>query len=279
MPEQCKLPRRIFVAGNGAKAGIPEAVEKLLPLLRAQAEVTGVELDPAADLSRVRADLVLAFGGDGTILSVARRLAGTDVPVLGVNLGRKGFLAELSADELSEGLKVALGGTCKVSERMMLRVETSSGSTEAALNDAVIARGALSRMLRFAVYADGDLLSEESGDGIIVATPTGSTAYSLSAGGPLVAPELEAILVVPICAHTLAARPVVLGASRKVEVRLLDSGPEAHLTLDGQVCLDLGAGSWVRVSRHERRARLVEIGRRTWFRTVREKLNWRPARE
>ncbi len=279
MAEQVLPVKSLFVAGNGEKPGIREAVEKALPLLRERAEVSGVELDLASDLSGVDADLVLAFGGDGTLLSIARRLGGAEVPILGVNLGRKGFLAELSTDELARGLDDVLAGRHRVSRRMMLDVETSSGVRERALNDAVVAGGSLSRMLAFEVRVDGELVAEHDGDGLIVASPTGSTAYSLSAGGPLVAPDVEAILVVPICAHSLSTRSVVLDASRTVEVRVMGGGQEAHLTIDGQVARPLEPGAVVSVKRSPGRALLVEMGKRSWFRTVREKLHWTPAKD
>ena len=161
---------------------------------------------------------------------------------------------------------------------MMLDVETSSGEAGRGLNDAVLTRGPLSRMLAFEVRVDGELAAEHDGDGLIVASPTGSTAYSLSAGGPLLMPDVEALLVVPICAHSLGTRPVVLDAARTVEVRLTGGGREAHLTIDGQVDWPLGPGATVTVRRSPARALLVELGRRSWFGTVREKLHWTPAK-
>jgi NAD+ kinase len=228
-------PKRLFVAGNGGKPGVREAVDAALPALRERADVVAVDLDLSSDLSAVEADLVLSFGGDGTLLSVARRLAGREVPLLGVNLGRMGFLTEVSCDELEDGLGAVLGGRARISRRMMIEIETSDGERAIGLNEAVVTRGALSRILSLEVRVDGELVARHDGDGIILATPTGSTAYSASAGGPLVEPEMEALLVVPICPHTLSTRPLVLGAEKAVEVHLLESGPEAHLSVDGQM--------------------------------------------
>jgi len=271
--------KRVFIAGNGGKAGVREIVERLLPALGERCEIVGTNLDIESDLSGVDADVVLAFGGDGTLLSVARRLKGAQVPVLPVNLGRKGFLAEVPWDECAGALADALAGRCIVSPRMMLEVTTPGGETALALNDAVVTRGALSRVVVLEVRVDGEMAGRHDGDGIIVATPTGSTAYSLSAGGPLVAPDVEILLVVPICPHTLSTRPVVVGAHRAVEVHLLDSGPDAHLTVDGQVHCPLSPGGRVVVRKHARPLMLVEIGRREWFRTVRRKLHWTPEDE
>jgi NAD+ kinase len=271
--------KRILVAGNGKKPGIREAVEAALPVIGARAEIVGPDLDPASDLSGVDADVVLSFGGDGTILSIARRLGGGTVPILGVNLGRKGFLAELRADDLEVGIDALVAGDYRVSRRTMLDVSASFGPCGPALNDAVINRGALSRMLSLEVLIDGELVAHIDGDGLIIATPTGSTAYSLSAGGPLVAPEVDAILIVPICPHSLSTRPIVVDASRSIHIRVVDGGREAHLTMDGQVDWPLEAGAEVKVRRADAPALLVELGMLNWFRTIREKLAWTGAKE
>ena len=249
------------------------------PVIRARAEVVGPDLDPASDLSGLEANAVLSFGGDGTILSTARRLYGRPMPILGVNLGRKGFLAELRAEDLEVGVEALVSGDYSVSRRMMLDVRASFGHCGPALNDAIINRGALSRMLALEVLVNGELVAHHDGDGLIIASPTGSTAYSLSAGGPLVAPGVEAILIVPICPHSLSTRPIVVDADREISVRLVDGGHEAHLTVDGQVEWPLEAGTEVAVRRAAEPALLVELGRRNWFRTIREKLHWTEAKE
>ena len=276
--------KRVFIACSGRKPGVGEALEELLPLVEDRAEVVGVDRDLTAELRSVEADLVLVLGGDGTFLSVARRLAGSDCPVLGVNLGRMGFLTEVPWDESASALEAALAGECRVSRRMMLEVETSFGAKAVGLNDAVVTRGALSRILSLEVRVDGGYATQHDGDGVIVATPTGSTAYSLSAGGPLVSPDVEALLVVPICPHTLSTRPLVLGADRQIDIHVRDSGtakplPGVHLTVDGQINWPLEPGSRVTVRRHPRPVRVVEVGRRTWFQTVREKLHWVPVKD
>lgn len=270
--------RRILVAGNDAKPGVREAVEAALPVIRARAEVVVTDLDPASDLSGVDADVALSFGGDGTLLSIARRLSGRSLPILGVNLGRKGFLAELPTNDFEAGIDALVSGEYSVSRRMMLDVRASFGPCGPALNDAVINRGALSRMLSLEVLVDGELVAHHDGDGLIIASPTGSTAYSLSAGGPLVTPGVDAILIVPICPHSLSTRPIVVDGSSAIRVRIVDGGREAHLTVDGQVDWPLEAGTEVEVRRAEAPALLVELGRRNWFRTVREKLHWTEAK-
>jgi len=278
--DACGLTRNVLVVGNGSRPGVREAIERALPFLRERARSVRVDLElRAGELAPGSADMVIAFGGDGTLLCAARRAAAAGIPVLGVNLGRKGFLAEISADELADGIEQAMTGRCGFSERMMLAVETSAGARAIGLNDAVVARGALSRMLSLEVVSGDEFVAHYDGDGLIVATPTGSTAYSAAAGGPLVSPEMDALLVTPICAHSLSARPIVLGPSRTVVVRLVACGNEAHLTVDGQIEFPLLPGSTVAVRRSEVRARLVELGRRSWFATVREKLHWRAAKD
>jgi NAD+ kinase len=266
--------RRVFVAGNAAKEGVEDAVREVLPAIRKVAEVTGVNLDIGSDLSSVEADVILSFGGDGTLLSVARRLKGSQVPVLPVNMGRMGFLAEVPWNECASRLAEVLDGKCVISPRMMLEVRPPEGEGVLALNDAVVARGDMSRILRLEARVDGMIVGRHDGDGIIVATPTGSTAYSLSAGGPLVSPGVEAIVIAAICPHTLSTRPVVVSSSRTVEVMLLPSGPPAQLTVDGQVSFALDAGSRVKVKRASAPLRLVELPGRDWFNTVRQKLHW-----
>ena len=269
----------MFVACSSRRPDVCEAVDEMLPVIERHVEVVGVDRNQDADLSSVDADLVLVLGGDGTFLSVARRLGGSEVPVLGVNLGRMGFLTEITREELIEALTTALAGEGTIRPRMMIEVETSFGARAVGLNDAVVTRGALSRMLSLEVRVDGEYAARHDGDGVIVATPTGSTAYSLSAGGPLVSPDVQALLVTPICPHTLSTRPLVLGAERTIEVHVRDSGPEAHLTVDGQLSWPLEPDSRVTVRRHPHPVHTVEVGSRTWFETVRDKLHWLPAKD
>ncbi len=271
--------KRIFVAGNGNKEGVSAAVDEVLPALREEAEIVGVDLDIESDLRGVEADMMLSFGGDGTLLSVARRLRGSQVPVMPVNLGRMGFLAEVPWSECAARLREALAGDCVVSPRMMLEVEPPGGERTLALNDAVVSRGTLSRVLHVEARVGGMTVGRHDGDGIIVSTPTGSTAYSLSAGGPLVSPFVEAIIVVPICPHTMSTRPVVVGAGRTVEIRLLESGSRAMLAVDGQVQWEVEPGSSVLVRKAPKPLLLVELPGRDWFNTVRKKLHWTPESE
>jgi NAD+ kinase len=226
-----------------------------------------------------KVDLMIVLGGDGTLLAVARGMGSRPVPILGVNLGTLGFLTEIAQEELFETLEEVLTGHFIVEPRMRLSVAVERAGevvgSYLALNDAVLARTALSRMVDLEVRADGAEVTTYYGDGLIVATPTGSSAYSLSAGGPLVLPGVEAILLTPICPHTLTQRPLVLPHSCNVEIRVHNTrGGEVQLTVDGQVGCELREGDRVKVHRSEHPARLLAPPGRNRFEVMRTKLRW-----
>lgn len=245
---------------------------------REAAKATGVPGTPRSQVAE-KVDLMIVLGGDGTLLAVARAIGSRPVPILGVNLGTLGFLAEVSQEDLFETLEDVLAGRCLTEERMRLDVVVErEGAVEGrylALNDAVIARTAMSRMVDLEVRADGAEVTTYYGDGLIIATPTGSSAYSLSAGGPLVLPGVEAVLLTPICPHTLTQRPLVLGHRCDLEVTVRNTrGGEVQLTVDGQVGLALAEGDRVRVRRSDHPARLLVPTGRNRFEVMRTKLRW-----
>jgi NAD+ kinase len=236
---------------------------------------------PGAELEELaaRADLVIVLGGDGTLLSAARAIGERAVPLLSVNLGTLGFLAETSSDELYDALEQAFAGHLVVATRMRLDVEVERGGHVVerylALNDAVIGKSALSRMIDLETRADGAFVTTYHSDGLIVATPTGSSAYSLSAGGPILLPEGESIVLTPICPHTLTQRPLVLPDRYRVEILVLDTrGGDVHLTVDGQVGVALEQGDRVTVARSAHPTRLLVSPHRSPFAVMREKLRW-----
>lgn len=213
-----------------------------------------------------RLDLLLTLGGDGTLLRGARLLSGADVPVLGISLGRMGFLISVSPDELEFALAAVAAGEIDFDERMMLnaRIESDDGvvaGSHVALNEVVLHRGGAARLVRLAVRAHGEAVGTYSGDGIVLSTPTGSTAYSLVAGGPIVFPLVECIVATPICAHTLSARSLVLSATETVAVEVLPPSPELMLTVDHRDTAKLSPGDRVIVSRTDRPLRLVRVPR------------------
>ncbi len=226
------------------------------------------------------ADLVVAIGGDGTLLSVARSCGTRSVPILGVNLGTLGFLTEIKRDEMESALDRFREGTIEIESRMRLDIEVHREEETVgrylALNDVVITRTALSRMVDLQTFADGLEVTTYHGDGLIISTPTGSTAYSLSAAGPIVLPLLEAFLLTPICPHALNQRPIVLPHQTEVEVRvsLMPGAEAATLTVDGQEGLELGARDRVVVRRSPHDAQIVTSPFRNRFEILHTKLNW-----
>ncbi|HEX2485496.1 MAG TPA: NAD(+)/NADH kinase [Myxococcota bacterium] len=228
-----------------------------------------------------RADLLVVLGGDGTLLSVARETGTRGVPILGVNLGTLGFLAEVAPDELSDALARIVGGDFRTVRRLRLDVRAErDGETllEAlALNDAVITRGETSRMIDIETFTDGLPMATYRGDGLIAATPTGSTAYSLSAGGPILLPEIDAFVITPICPHTLTQRPVVLPRSSRVEMRVLPREGIGELHVDGRASCPLERGDRVHVACSEHPARFVISPLRSRFDVLRAKLHWGAA--
>ena len=223
-------------------------------------------------------DLVIVLGGDGTILSVARLMGAREVPILGVNLGGLGFLTEITLDEVIPTLEAVLRNEFDVSRRFtltarVLRGETPLASFEA-LNDAVITKTALSRIVDLETHVNGEYVATFRADGLIVSTPTGSTAYCLAAGGPIIYPTLPAMLIVPICPHTLTNRPLVIPDSAVVEIIQGSAGEDVHLTVDGQVGVALRYRDVVSLRRSGRTVALIKSPKLNYFELLRTKLKW-----
>ena len=223
--------------------------------------------------------VALSLGGDGTLLRTARFLDGAAVPILGVNLGRLGFLTSCSASDLKPALEAVAAGDYDVDERMALRAEASCGGGTRtqewqALNDIVMHKGGFARMLTVRVTVDTEVLGAYNCDGIVVASPTGSTAYSLSAGGPLVTPSLDSIIVTPISAHALALRPIVLPPHVTVMLESLAGPEEVLVTVDGQAGTELASGDSLRIRRAPRPVRIVRFPGNSFFDRLRVKLGW-----
>jgi NAD+ kinase len=227
------------------------------------------------------ADLVAVLGGDGTLLSMADAIgaAGSNIPILGVNFGSLGFLTEVTLPELYPALDAAVGGRAPIEERMMLRSTTTrvKGAVpdHIALNDVVVTKAARSRMNDLSVFVGDEFVTRVKADGLIVATPTGSTAYNLAAGGPIVQPSLDALILTPIAPHTLTNRPIVIPASAAVRVQPhIDERDELYVTFDGQAGFQLTAGDEIRICRAERPMRLIRPSTRSYFEVLRQKLKW-----
>jgi NAD+ kinase len=228
------------------------------------------------------ADLVLVLGGDGTLLAMADRIAQADreIPILGVNFGSLGFLTEVTLPELYPSLASVLEGRAVIDRRLMLQAETTRDRALHAraivLNDVVITKGALSRIITLSVWVNDELVTRYRADGLIVATATGSTAYNLASGGPIVHPVVDAILLTPIAPHTLTNRPIVIPAASKVLVQPLIDGEkdESFVTFDGQSGFPLRPGDEVRIATAARAMRLVRASTRSYFEVLRQKLKW-----
>jgi len=223
-------------------------------------------------------DLLIVFGGDGTLLSAARALGGHNVPILAVNLGGLGFLTSVTLDELYPLLEQVFAGEYLTSSRMMLdaeiRREGKPSEIQCALNDTVANKGAKARMLDFDVHVDGHHVGRYRADGLIVATPTGSTAYSLAAGGPIVDPSLDAFIITPICPHMLTNRPLVIPDKSQIDLDFTAAAEPVYLSLDGQISFQLEPADRVRITKSAKRVALVRPPSKTYFQILRSKLRW-----
>ena len=271
----CPVPRRVGIVH---KRSAPEAATCAAAAGQYLA-MRGVEVLPDEAAAAEHADLVLVLGGDGTLIHAARMLNGRPAPILGVNMGSLGFLTEVPQAELYQAIEHVLSGKAEVSERMKLRVHVHRAAggdkvldTEV-LNDAVMAKGTLSRMAEFEATCSGEYVTRYKADGIIVATPTGSTAYSLAANGPLLFPSMRGVILAPICPHTLTQRPLVLPDEETLNI-VLTSESEVYLTLDGQTGLQLHRGDRVQIKQSNNRVLLVRNPQIDYFGILRAKLKW-----
>lgn len=238
-------------------------------------------IEVTSDISAPGIDAVIVVGGDGTLLNAARMVGKTDIPVLGIYLGGLGFLTEISYDaNLYPILERFLKGDFWVEKRMMLRAnivtDASDGWTGTALNEVVVNKGALSTMIKITVWEGDELITSYYGDGLIISTPTGSTAYNLSAGGPIVHPELMVIILTPICPFMLGSRPIILPDSANISVKVKAKSPDVHVILDGQDNYQLGKGDslTIKICKEKGLLRLAKLSRRSFFSVLRNKLKW-----
>jgi NAD+ kinase len=222
--------------------------------------------------------LLLVLGGDGTLLAAARLAGPRGIPILPINMGSLGFLTSFTLEELYPVLEDTLAGRSSVSQRVMLRVELERAGkvieTQGVLNEAVINKGALARMIELELTVDADFVCRYRADGLIVATPTGSTAYSLSAGGPIVHPTVESFIITPICPHTLSDRPLVIRDSSSIEMKLSGNTESVFLTIDGQRGIPLQSTDRVRISRAKELLKLIQPPKKSYFEILRNKLKW-----
>jgi len=276
----------VGVVGHQGYGGLPEVLATLRRLaptldvrLSYEQELLAVAGDSASRIVPGQVDAMLTLGGDGTLLRAARLVDERAVPILGVNLGRLGFLTCCPASQLEDALRRLASGDYVAEARMTLdaRVSDAAGGERQrwrALNDVVLHKGGFARVVAVRVEADGETVGHFSADGVVLATPTGSTAYNLSAGGPVVVPTLETILLTPVSAHTLALRPLVLPATSQVTLRANDGPDELLVTVDGQVGCTFSAGESLVVRRSAFPVSIVRFPEHSFFSTMREKLHW-----
>ncbi len=262
----------MFASQRLLAAGVEVLIEDGL------AEQIGQVAGYAGDEIPSLVDLILVLGGDGTLISVARLVGDRQIPIVGVNLGQLGFLTEITRDELPDMLDKLIAGDYKISERMMIDAliyrDGKVVGEYTVLNDAVINKGALARIIDMETYVDGRHLSTYKADGLIISTPTGSTGYSLAAGGPIIYPEINSLLITPICPHMLTNRPIIIWSRSIIEIEVKFQDDVVFFTADGQVGHKLLPGDRVEVRRSATRARLVISPYREYFQILRTKLSW-----
>lgn len=283
--------KKIGLIGKHGDPVVKETIRRLCIYLKAQdrdvvlEETTSrlLEGEPLPTLPEIdlpsHSDLVIVVGGDGTLLHAARVLAKQNTPLLGINLGRLGFLVDITPDRMEAYLDSILEGRYEQEARFLLEVsmgdESSTKQEVLAFNDVVLHKWNIARMIEFQTYVDGQLVNDQRSDGLIVSTPTGSTAYALSGGGPLLHPSLNAIVMVPICPHTLSNRPIVVDGDSEIEIRLDKAHAEdVQITCDGQSTLPVMQGEVIRIRKAEHHVRLIHPEGYDYYSILRAKLGW-----
>jgi NAD+ kinase len=290
-----KAPPRLVIFGDQEKEGVSEAIDEFVGFVKDKAEIVasyGIEdlrdaeaagWPPARVDGLKQCDFAIVFGGDGSIISTARRVCEASVPVVGVNVGKLGFLAEFSVDELKDFFPRLAEGDVSTDRRMMLGCRVFGGGEatdqadkfrSAAINDIFITAGPPFRTIELKILVDGQPLAGCIGDGLIISTPTGSTAYNLSAGGPIVSPKMDAVVITPICPHSLSFRPIVIGAESTIEVVGIRVNEGTTVSIDGQVSLRLSIGDMLRVQRQSCDFLTVSNPLRSRWDTLATKLRW-----
>ena len=286
--------RRVAVVGRPGSTQVVDSLTVVLTVLEAAGVDVVLESATAAMLGKVggtpraavgeAADLVVVVGGDGSILGVAREVAHSRVPVLGVNRGGLGFLADISPQQIDAKLNAVLCGEHTVEERFLLEASVcrngkpAQGGAATALNDVVVHAGSMSRMMDFSLFVDDEFVYRQRSDGVIVSTPTGSTAYALSAGGPIMHPRLDAVVIVPMFPHTLTSRPLVVHGQSRISIRIGDVARTPRLSCDSQVDQELVADDEVRIVKHPQALRLAFPLGHNFYESCRSKLDWATRR-
>lgn len=278
MKRQADNIKRIGLIGNPDKVTSAGIVRKAVRLISRAGREAIINPDSATLAGEV--DLLLVFGGDGTMLRAARDIAGSPTPLLGINIGGLGFLTAVPSDELSRALEHVWKGEFKYESRALIEVSGRCNRqpvSEMALNDIVVGRGAVSRLIGLDVSVDGELVTHYRCDGLIISSPTGSTAYSLSAGGAVVFPTADVFTLTPICPHALSNRSIIFPLSSIIRVKASSPLPATILSVDGQVVAELDAGDTVTIRRSRHTFRLMHLADSSFLKALRRKLQWRGA--
>ncbi|MFC1738540.1 NAD(+)/NADH kinase [Planctomycetota bacterium] len=270
---------KLVVFGDPQKGQVNKAIEEFTDFAKPDSEVVAsCHIDECSPDVLRKVDFAVVFGGDGSIISAARHLSKSRVPVIGVNLGKLGFLAEFSVDELKQCFRGIVAGEAAVEERMILGCSVSRKGREkfrsAAVNDVFVSAGAPFRMVELKISVDNQLLAGCVSDGLIISTPTGSTAYNLSAGGPILSGSMEAMVITPICPHSLSFRPIVINADSKVEVFCIRVNKGTTVSVDGQVSLELSVDDVVCIEKEKNSFLIVNNPLRSYWEALATKLSW-----
>lgn len=274
------MPRkRVILLFNDTKPGVAETVASLRPWFDGHVDVVKSQpcVGPLA-VSPGSADLCIVFGGDGTLLAAGRLLAGTGIPLVGVNMGKLGFLAEFNVEHMQKHLDEILSGEFRPAERIMLEAGITRGGKEIfhshAANDVAISAGEPFRMIDLNVLQGDSQVSRYLGDGVVISTPTGSTGYNMSVGGPILAPTLDAVVITPVAPHALSIRPIVVASDRPIRVEAVSVNPGSAVIIDGQATCSLKAGDVVEVCKCDCPIKIVPHPGRGFFKTLANKLHW-----
>jgi NAD+ kinase len=282
---------RLFIVANSSKSDVQPALDLWMPMISRRVQVVGTDLSCSDDLSNIQADVILVLGGDGTLLSTARRLGGRPIPLMGVNFGRLGFLASFTPQEFTEHFDELVSGKLKHSNRKVIDVSVIGVDVKCnldnvedylkhrrfwatALNEAVVTAGPPFHMVKLGVRADGESEVRYFADGVIICTPSGSTAYNLSAGGPIISPTVDAMCVTPICPHSLSFRPLVISSDSVVTIVAEKVNEGTTLFCDGQASTKLNLGDRIVIKRSPNDVLLIENPEARLWRSYAEKLNW-----
>ena len=270
--------KKVLIFGDLSKKKIYDVIYRLKPWFEKQGSIDVIDLSKEKKFEKMAAEIAVVFGGDGALLSTCRGLGRNQIPIVGVHMGRFGFLAELVEKDVCVCLEKIFIGNYLIRKRMLLlcRVERTGKTINESMgiNDAVISRSSLSRLISIKLNINGEDVATYRADGLIISTPLGSTAHSLSAGGPILTPDLNAFVIVPICPHTLTNRPLVVSGNVKIEMELLSQMNGIGVTIDGQVFTELEIGDKIKVERSDIEVQMIDTGARTFYGVLREKLNW-----